>query len=167
MYGLYQDKIDLMIWLPWTQLLVTVRSFVGFFYQSALKNLYWHKYCVFHTIFTLNIQSPSGYIYRLSWELAVKNVFVPSEKGSTLKGKNLLPKSRFLFEISSTPKVANSFFRADPFQKGFDMQESKQEIKKIVPLVKNGSKCTMYIPWSPLEPLPLILLWQFYLNIYG
>ena len=52
-----------------------------------------------------------------------------SEKGSTLKGKNLLPLG------------ANSFLLEQTlFQKGTGVPESKQEVTKVVFLVKNSRK---------------------------
>ena len=46
---------------------------------------------------------------------SIKIVLLPSIKGSTLKGKNLLPRG------------ANSFLLEEtPFQKGLGVQESKQ-----------------------------------------
>ena len=65
----------------------------------------------------------------LSGETALTKCFfyLPSEMGSTLKGKNLLPLG------------ANSFLvEESPFQKGFVVQTNKQEVSKIVSLVKKG-----------------------------
>ena len=63
--------------------------------------------------------------YNFSEGNSVKSVLLSSEKGSTLKGKNLLQLG------------ANSFlFRVDPFQKGFGMHEGKPEVKKLRPLYK-------------------------------
>ena len=60
-------------------------------------------------------------------ETTVKIVCLPSEKGSILKGKNLLPQG------------ANSFLlELTPFQKGLGVQETKQELTKTVSLVQNG-----------------------------
>ena len=61
----------------------------------------------------------------LSGEVTLSKVFcLPSEKGSTLKGKNLLPVG------------ANSFLlELIPFQKGFNLLEHKEEVTKVVSLV--------------------------------
>ena len=57
-----------------------------------------------------------------------------SEEGSTLKGKSLLPLG------------ANSFLLEKiQFQKGLCVQESKQEITKVVSLLKYGGKSTKCI----------------------
>ena len=63
-------------------------------------------------------------------EATLSNLFSPpSEKGSALKGKNLLPKG------------ANSFFlEQTPFQKGLGVKESKQEIENVKYRRKN-TKC--------------------------
>ena len=50
-----------------------------------------------------------------------KLFFLPSEKGSTLNGKNLLP----LF-----------LFRVDPFQKGFTCRKANRKSQKLSPLLK-------------------------------
>ena len=55
------------------------------------------------------------------------------KKRSTLKGKNLLPLE------------ANSFLLEYPFQKGFGVWKSKQDITEVVSLVKNGRKSTKSI----------------------
>ena len=61
-----------------------------------------------------------------------------SEKGSTLKEKNLLPRG------------TNSFFlELIPFQKGLDVQESKQEVKQVISFVKNGRESPSVL--SPLN----------------
>ena len=61
---------------------------------------------------------------------------LPSEKGSVLKGKNLLPwGSKFL------P------FRTDPFSEGHGMHESKL-VTKVVSLDKNDRKSTKFIHFS-------------------
>ena len=60
-----------------------------------------------------------------------KQFYLPSEKGSTLKGKNLLPLGANSFLLEQTP-----------FQKGYGKQESKLEVIKVVSLVKNGRKST-------------------------
>ena len=60
--------------------------------------------------------------------------YIPSKKGSTLKGRNLHPVG------------ANSFLLGETlFQKGFDVQELKQEVTKIVSLVANVGKCNNFI----------------------
>ena len=65
----------------------------------------------------------------LSGEATLQKLFYfSSEKGSILKEKNLL-----LEQI--------------PFQKGLPVQESKQEITKVVSLVKSDRPTTIY-PWS-------------------
>ena len=53
---------------------------------------------------------------------------LPTEKGSTLKGKNLL--------LS---------FQSTPFLKGLGGQDSKQEVTKVVSLVKNSRNSTFGI----------------------
>ena len=70
-----------------------------------------------------------------SWEVTLVKLFcAPSEKRSTLKGKNLLPRG------------ANSFLLGyAPFQKGVGVPERKQEITKVVSLLKNGGKSTVCI----------------------
>ena len=58
-----------------------------------------------------------------------------SEKGSTLKGKNLLP-----------AMGANSFLlEQTTYQKANSIQESKQDLTKVVSLVKIGRKSTKCI----------------------
>ena len=59
---------------------------------------------------------------------------VSSVKGSTLKGKNLLPIG------------ANSFFlKLIPFQKRIDILECKQEVTDVVSLLKCGGKSSRCI----------------------
>ena len=71
----------------------------------------------------------NGYTFRDG--NSVKILSPVSEKGSALKGKNLLPLG------------ANSFLLDETlFQKGLGMQESKKEVTKVVFLVK---KTTEYI----------------------
>ena len=53
----------------------------------------------------------------------------PSEKRSILKGNNLLPFGSISFILERTP-----------FQKGISVQEDKQEVTKVVSLIKNGRK---------------------------
>ena len=64
---------------------------------------------------------------------ALSKVFcLPSEKGSTLKGKNLLIREQF-------------FPSKTPFQKGLGVQKSRQEIAKIVSLVKKTEIYHVYL----------------------
>ena len=63
-----------------------------------------------------------------------KMFLLPSKKGSTLKGKNLLPAGANSFLLVYT------LFWKDP-----DEQGSKEEIKKVVSLVQNGRKTTKSI----------------------
>ena len=81
----------------------------------------------------------------LSGEVTLSDLFYPpSEKGSPLKGQILLRSgaNSFLLEnlgaysflLEKTP------FRVYPFQKGIGVQESKQEVTKVVSLVQNGRK---------------------------
>ena len=61
--------------------------------------------------------------------ISAKSVQPPSGKESTLKGKNLLLRG------------ANSFLLEwTPFEKRISVQDSKQEITKVVSHVKNGRK---------------------------
>ena len=61
-------------------------------------------------------------------EATLSNCFcLPSEMGSTLKGKNLLPLGPDSFLLEQTP-----------FWKGLRVQKSKQEVAKVVSLVQNG-----------------------------
>ena len=74
-----------------------------------------------------------------------------SEKGFTLKGKNLLPlKASFFFCF-----FFYFIFRVDPFQKGLVVQESKQS-QKVVPLLGNCQKSTYAVPlmWCPSKHFP-------------
>ena len=59
---------------------------------------------------------------------SVKTVFAHSVKGSTLKEINLLP-------------------RVGPIPKGINLQESKQEVIKIISSVENGGQFTKYTQW--------------------
>ena len=62
-----------------------------------------------------------------------KGVCLPSEKSSSLKGKNLLPLGG----------GANSFLlEKRSFQMGFGMQESEQQVTKVASLAKTGRKFT-------------------------
>ena len=74
----------------------------------------------------------NGYIFRGS--KSANLCCLPFENGSTLKVKNTLPLRNVVF----------FFFplRADPFQNGLGVQESKEEATKIVSLVKNSGKST-------------------------
>ena len=64
------------------------------------------------------------------------------------------------------PVVANSFsFRADPFQKGADVQENQQKVPKVVSLVKKGEKTPMCVSNLDNLRLPSYLRLQ-YLNLY-
>ena len=65
---------------------------------------------------------------------------VPSEKGSILIEKNLLRMGANSFLLEKTP-----------FQKRIGVQESKQEVTKVVSLVRNGGKV-----YSVGIPVPLI-----------
>ena len=70
----------------------------------------------------------------LSWETTLSKFFwLPSEKGSTPKGKNLLPMG------------ANSFLLEQiHLQKGLVEQKSKQKIMKVVSLVKMAEIYQVY-----------------------
>ena len=66
-----------------------------------------------------------------------KLVCLPSLKGSSLKGKHLLPWEQMLF-----------CFREDPFSDGFKglwCPGKQTESHKFVSLVTNGGKCAKYI----------------------
>ena len=63
----------------------------------------------------------------LSGELILSKRFVRSEKGATLKEKNLLPLGANSFLLEQTP-----------FQKELDVPELKQEVTKVVSLLKHG-----------------------------
>ena len=77
----------------------------------------------------------NGYTY--TGGNSVKTFCLPSEKGSTQKGKNLLPlgANSFLLELT-------------PIRNGVDVQESKQEVTEIAYLAKNGLKSTKNIQSS-------------------
>ena len=69
----------------------------------------------------------------LSRETTVEIVLRPFCKGSTLRGKNLLPseKGSTLRGKNLLPEGANSFLLEQiPFQKGIGVQEGKQVRKK-------------------------------------
>ena len=80
----------------------------------------------------------------LSEEATLSKLFcLPSEKGSILKGKNLLLsllKSIRSKRKDSLPRVANSTFRVDPFQKG----NGVQEVTNVVSHVKIPKIYQMY-----------------------
>ena len=74
---------------------------------------------------------------KLSAEASLSKLFwLRSKKGSTLEGKNLLLVG------------ANSFLlECTPFSEGTGVQESKQEVAKVVSLAENGgtsSKCILH-----------------------
>ena len=61
------------------------------------------------------------------WQFCIfASLLNPSEKGSAFKGNVLFP--------------LRAFFKVDPFQKVLLAQESKQEVTKVVSLVKKKSK---------------------------
>ena len=68
--------------------------------------------------------------------IGLNAVCLPSEKRCTLKGKNLLP----LGANSEFAPLGSKFFpvRVDSFQKGLGVQENKQEVAKVVSLVKQA-----------------------------
>ena len=68
-----------------------------------------------------------------------------SEKGSTLKGKNLLP-------LESLEQ--------NPFQKGVGVQESKQEARNVVYLLKNGGNSTKCILLASVAQLDAPSDWR-------
>ena len=61
---------------------------------------------------------------------------LPSEKGSTRKGKNLFPLFPFIIDL---------FLEA---LKGFGVQRFKQEVAKVVSLAKHGGKIYRVCPVS-------------------
>ena len=68
-------------------------------------------------------------MYTLSREKSLSKFFcLSSGKRSALKENNLLP------------WVANYFLRVDFFQRGFMCRKSKQEVKKVISLVKMAEK---------------------------
>ena len=68
----------------------------------------------------------NGYTFKR----AVKILFcLPSEKGSTLKGKNLLPFP----------------FRVDLLSEGLVVLERKQGVTEVISLVKDGGECGRFI----------------------
>ena len=80
-----------------------------------------HKSCVAELEFHLRfLDLHLDMLPTVQWNLA------PSEKGSALKGKNLLPLE-------------------DPFQKGLSLQKSNHVVTKVVSLVKNDRTCIMSI----------------------
>ena len=56
-----------------------------------------------------------------------------SQKGSTLKGKNLLQMGAYFL------------FRVSIFQRGLDVQESNEEVTKVASPQKNGGKSSKFI----------------------
>ena len=72
-------------------------------------------------------------IATVSRETTLVKIDFPSEKGSALTGKNLLPLG------------ANSFLLETSFQKGVGVQGSKQKVPKVASLVKTCSKFAMCI----------------------
>ena len=64
-----------------------------------------------------------------------KLFYLPSEKVSTLKGKNLLPLGANSFLLEKTP-----------FHKGLGVQESKKEITDNVTLGGNDRNSTVHSP---------------------
>ena len=64
--------------------------------------------------------------------------FLPFEKGSTLKGKNLLPLGRKFFS-----------FRVDSFSERRDVQESKEGVPWLSPLSKMAGDLPCVL--SPLK----------------
>ena len=85
-------------------------------------------------------------------QLHQNSVCLPSEKGSTLKRRKLLPKEYFFL------------FREDPSQKGLGVHKSKQEVPEIASFVQNESKqkvpkivflCTKWWTMYQLYQVPL------------
>ena len=69
-----------------------------------------------------------------SGEATLSDLFcLPFEKGSTLKGNNLLPGSKF-FPLSE-----------DSFSEGNLCRKDKQEVTQVISLVNNGRKSTKCI----------------------
>ena len=67
-----------------------------------------------------------------------KLFFRPSEKGHTLKGKNLLPGSKFFL------------FIVCPFPVTADVKKVEQEVIKVVSFAKHGGKSTSEVHQIPL-----------------
>ena len=67
----------------------------------------------------------NGYTFR--GDNFVKIVLPPSEKGSTLKGKNLLPQGNKFFP-----------FRVDPFSEEHLCTRKQMEVTKVISLVNNA-----------------------------
>ena len=81
-------------------------------------------------------------IYTLSREATLLKLFcLPSEKRSILKGKNLLPlgANSFLLEKTSSQKCLGA-------------QERKQEVTKVVSLVKKRQKMYEVYPFPKRDP---------------
>ena len=73
---------------------------------------------------------------KLSREISIKIILVPSEKVSTLKGKNLFPRG-----------TSSVLLDLIPSEKAHEVQESKQEVTKIISLEKKCQKIyQMYRP---------------------
>ena len=71
---------------------------------------------------------------------SIKTICLSSEKGSTQKGKNLLPLGANFF-----------LFEQTIFQKGFGVQEGKQEVSNIISIVENdGISTKSHFPTSTL-----------------
>ena len=62
---------------------------------------------------------------------------IPLEKGSIQKGKNLPPRP--------APTLGAYSFKVDLYQKGIDVQKSKQEVTKLSFFSKNGEILPLYI----------------------
>ena len=66
------------------------------------------------------------YSFTLSWETTLtKYIFLPFEKGSSLKEKNLLPLGANSFLLEKTP-----------FQKGLSCSEANRKSKIVSPLAE-------------------------------
>ena len=68
----------------------------------------------------------------LSGETTIKIVLPPSEKGSTLKGNNLLPRANYFLSEWT------------PYQKELGLLESKQEVTKV-PFLKLAENIRDYL----------------------
>ena len=73
--------------------------------------------------------SIKGHWYTFKGDNSVKVVFAPFWKGTYSKRKEFAPIGSKFFP-----------FRVDPFQIGTDVQERKQELTKVVSLVKKWQK---------------------------
>ena len=87
-------------------------------------------------VMTIMVRS-QGELYTFKGDSSQIFFLLLSEKWSTLKGKNLVPLGERSF-----------LFCADLFQKGLDVQESKQEVIKVVSLAKkiNGRRIYQVYP---------------------